>query len=116
MITRYRSGVLQNSTLVSLALPRPRRRTTARVARPVRYAPVNTSAPTITGTVRRGATLTAHTGTWTSLVTPIFTYQWQRCDSGGGSCVDILNADESQYIIQSADVGHKIRVVVTANV
>ena len=45
--------------------------------------PVNTSAPTITGTPADGETLTVDPGTWDG-TTPIdYEYQWQRCDEDG---------------------------------
>jgi hypothetical protein len=45
------------------------------------YAPVNSAAPTISGTPQVGQTLTANPGTWNSDTTPTYTYQWQRCDT-----------------------------------
>ena len=44
-----------------------------------------------------------------------FAYQWQRCDTGGGTCTAIGTATGSAYTLQSADVGDTIRVVVTAS-
>src|SRR5258707_15842269 len=48
-------------------------------------APQNSTAPTISGTAREGSTVTANNGTGTNSPTT-FTYQWQRCDSGGAKC------------------------------
>ena len=42
--------------------------------------PVNSAAPTITGTAQQGQTLTEAHGTWTNSPTG-FTYQWQQCDA-----------------------------------
>lgn len=47
-------------------------------------APVNTVAPSISGTVATGQTLTAHPGTWTGDPTPTITYQWERCSDNPG--------------------------------
>ncbi len=77
--------------------------------------PVNTVAPTITGTPKDGDTLTAHTGTWSGLTPITFSYQWTRCNTGGGECVDIPAASETKYVLGHEDVGRTLRVVVGAS-
>jgi hypothetical protein len=74
---------------------------------------VNTSQPTIAGTQQQGKTLTAGNGVWTNTPTS-FTYQWQRCNADGSSCVNIATATKKTYLLAAADVDHTIRVVVTA--
>jgi hypothetical protein len=76
-------------------------------------APVNTSAPTITGTPSVGETLTAQNGTWGNSPTS-FEYRWLRCNSAGDSCVGIPGATDTTYKVVGADVGHRLRVRVTA--
>src|SRR5689334_25194025 len=76
-------------------------------------APANTSPPTISGTPKEGSTLTANDGTWTNSPTS-FTYQWQRCASDGRSCGDITGAASKTYTPAASDVGHALRVAVTA--
>ena len=76
-------------------------------------APVNSTAPTITGTVKVGETLTAQNGTWTNNPTA-FQYQWQRCNASGLSCVNIATAIQKTYTVATPDSGRTLRVRVTA--
>lgn len=78
------------------------------------YAPVNSSPPTISGSAQVGQTLTAQVGVWSNSPTA-YSYQWQRCDTGGNACSTIGGATGSTYAVGSADAGHTIRVVVTAS-
>jgi hypothetical protein len=75
--------------------------------------PVNTAAPTISGTAKVGEELDAANGSWTGGVRS-YAYQWQRCDAQGGSCVSVQGATGGSYGVRSADQGNTIRVVVTA--
>jgi hypothetical protein len=75
--------------------------------------PVNTELPRITGTPRLGQVLTAQNGTWQNSPTS-FRYQWQRCGTGGGGCVNLPGATDRTYTLVSADVGRTMRVRVTA--
>jgi alpha-tubulin suppressor-like RCC1 family protein len=70
--------------------------------------PVNTVAPTVSGTAEVGQTLSSTTGTWTGNPTPTFAYQWQRATTNIGG------ATSSTYVLVTADVGSTIRCVVTA--
>jgi hypothetical protein len=76
-------------------------------------APQNTTAPSISGTAKEGSTLTASDGTWSNSPTS-FSYQWQRCASDGSGCGDITSATSKTYTLVTGDVGHTVRVVVTA--
>jgi hypothetical protein len=75
--------------------------------------PQNTSPPTISGTPKVGSTQTADNGTWSNTPTS-FAYQWQRCASDGTGCGDITSATDKTYTPVTGDVGHALRVVVTA--
>jgi hypothetical protein len=76
-------------------------------------APNNTASPTISGTPKVGEQLTANTGTWTGGVRS-YSYQWQRCDSGGASCSAVQDATAKAYGVRTVDAGNTVRVVVTA--
>jgi hypothetical protein len=75
--------------------------------------PSNTSLPSIAGSARDGSILTANNGRWTGSPTS-FAYQWERCDGQGGACGHIGGADGLRYTVVSADVGHRLRIVVSA--
>lgn len=77
-------------------------------------APTNTAKPTISGTPSLGEQLTASTGTWTGGVRS-YAYQWQRCTTAATSvCTTVVGATGKTYGVRSADVGQRLRVVVTA--
>jgi hypothetical protein len=61
-----------------------------------------------------GETLTADDGTWSGTTPMTFAYQWQRCDTNGANCADIAGATSKTYTAVAADVGHTLRVRVTA--
>ena len=76
-------------------------------------APTNKTLPTVTGIPEAGQTLTAHRGTWTGSPTS-FSFAWSRCDTGGNACAAIGGATGRGYTINAVDVGHTLRVTVTA--
>jgi subtilisin family serine protease len=76
-------------------------------------APVNTTAPSISGSAQQGQTLTASNGVWQNNPTS-FAYVWRRCSSGGASCTAISGATQQTYALAPGDVGSTIRVDVTA--
>lgn len=68
-------------------------------------APVNTVAPTISGTAKVGETLTVVNGTWSN--SPTFTYQW-KADG-----VAISGATASSLTLVTAHTGKAITITVT---
>lgn len=76
--------------------------------------PVNTAEPSISGSAAQGQTLTASNGTWTGTTPMTFTYQWLRCDSGGSNCNSISGETGQNRIVDSGDVGSRLRVRVNA--
>jgi hypothetical protein len=73
----------------------------------------NVSPPTVAGDAREGAVLTASEGKWKGKP-KTFGYQWQRCDANGNGCGGISGATSRTYRVGAADVGHRLRVAVTA--
>jgi hypothetical protein len=74
--------------------------------------PVNTVAPTVTGTPRDGGTLQATDGSWTGLVPFTTTYEWWRCNAAGASCSLVAGRTASSYALGHDDVGLTLRVKV----
>lgn len=75
--------------------------------------PKNTKPPAISGTAVVGSTLVATRGTWSGSPTS-FHFAWSRCDATGAACVAIGAATAKIYTVTAADVGHTLRVTVTA--
>jgi hypothetical protein len=81
--------------------------------------PRNTVEPSISGVLAVGRVLFASVGTWSGETPITFTYQWVRCGDDGGlpdgsNCTFIEGATTSSYIAATADVGHPLRVRITA--
>lgn len=75
--------------------------------------PKNKTLPTITGTAEVGQTLKATRGTWANSPTS-FSFNWSRCDTGGNGCAGIAGATARIYTVIGTDLGHTLRVTVTA--
>ena len=76
--------------------------------------PANVEAPKILGVAGVGDFLYAEEGTWSGTWPFTFTYQWQRCNTVGETCMDIPDATEWYYVPTSEDEGSTLRVEVTA--
>ena len=76
--------------------------------------PVDTAAPTITGTAIASQTLTGMHGTWTNSPTS-YSDQWEDCDPAGNSCTAISGATGLSYNLKPSDTGHTIRLVEIAS-
>ncbi len=71
---------------------------------------VNTVAPSISGSMVVGSTVTASPGTWTPTPSS-FTYFWHRADDNiGTNLVEIASATGSTYTLDSADTNKYIQV------
>ncbi len=80
--------------------------------------PVNTTAPSISGTAAVGNALTTSNGSWTDADgdNRTFSYQWYRADDNNGTNLTLISgAISASYTLTSADSRKYLRVVVTAN-
>jgi hypothetical protein len=75
-------------------------------------APVNTVAPTVTGTSRRGFILSATPGTWAGIGNTL-AYQWQRSTDNGNTWSSIAGATSTTYALGVGDEGAIVRILVT---
>jgi Ca2+-binding RTX toxin-like protein len=76
--------------------------------------PATRTLPSISGTPRSGQTLVATAGTWNGTTPMTFGYLWQRCDTTLRTCTSVTEATTSTLKLAAADVGKRLRVVVTA--
>lgn len=75
--------------------------------------PKATAKPLISGKAKVGRHLSAGPGSWSWSPTS-FHYEWLRCSAAGGHCAPIKHAAAATYKLATADVGHRLRVKVTA--
>ena len=71
------------------------------------------SAPSISGVVQMGGTLSAEAGIWSGSGPVSYGYQWESCNSGGGECAPIGGATESTYLLGGGALGSTLRVKLT---
>lgn len=75
--------------------------------------PSNASPPVVSGTPELARTLTASTGTWNGSEPLSYSYAWFRC-MDATNCSGIVGGTQPSYQLQAADVGHRMKVEVTA--
>jgi C1A family cysteine protease len=75
--------------------------------------PVSATAPAVTGTAAQGQTLTASAGTWSPAATS-YAYQWERAAGSSSQWSAISGATAATYVPVGADLGQRLRVLVTA--
>jgi len=76
--------------------------------------PVNTSLPSVRGTMVSGSVVTADPGSWSGATSISFSYRWLRCNTQGGECVSIGGATGRNYRLTQSDVNHRMRFSITA--
>jgi len=86
---------------------------TGQTVRALHLPPVSLGPPAIGARPRRGQALTAPTGSWSNQPDPLlYAYAWERSTRAGFT--PIPGAKDRTYLPTLADVGHPLRVVVTA--
>ncbi|HST39477.1 MAG TPA: hypothetical protein VLK58_08200 [Conexibacter sp.] len=76
--------------------------------------PFSIAAPSVEGSVRVGATVSADVGSWIGTGTLGFGFGWQRCTTQNSGCTTIRGAEGNEYVVGDDDFGMWLRVVVTA--
>jgi RTX calcium-binding nonapeptide repeat (4 copies)/WD40-like Beta Propeller Repeat len=76
--------------------------------------PAVTKLPSFTGALAKSQTIRADPGLWSGTTPMTFSYQWQRCSPTSSPCQAIPSATRSTYKLTAADVGKRIRLLVTA--
>lgn len=71
-------------------------------------APSELETPSISGDPSAGRTLHTAAGQWGGTENEV-AYQWERCNSTGGECVDIVGATEAEYELEGGDIGSTLR-------
>ncbi len=69
--------------------------------------------PDVHGSAQVGQTVTVDNGSWYGTTPISYSYQWQRCTTGG-TCTDVSGATKSSYVPVAADIGYRLRATVTA--
>jgi GH25 family lysozyme M1 (1,4-beta-N-acetylmuramidase) len=76
--------------------------------------PLLSTPPTLVGQAEAGELLAAVPGIWEGGKPLQFAYQWTRCDAAGANCTVISAATGESYRPTTTDVGHSLKVIVTA--
>lgn len=103
-----KSGDVNTGRLVSVTRP------SASTALGEGAAPSNTAAPSLSPTSPTlGKPVTISNGTWSN--SPLaYSYQWERCASGGSNCTPIYGARNQSYVPTVADGGYTLVAQVAA--
>ena len=84
------------------------------VEEPVPLKPVNTAGRLSRGARSKARNSPPRAGVWSGSPT-FYAYQWQDCNPSGQHCSSIGGAAASTHKLAASDVGHTLRVVVTAS-
>jgi len=76
--------------------------------------PALAGRPSVSGTLRRGETLTGRAGTWVGSGAIAYAFQWYRCDANAAHCHAIHGATKTAYLQGQKDVGGTLGLTVRA--
>ena len=109
-LTQYYDGgyVASEAQLVTVAVNTTTANIDATMLPGVFKAPVDLTAPTVSGTAAVGGTLSCVGGSWSANPPPSFAYVWLRDGT------PIPSATQGAYTVQSADAGHGLSCEVEA--
>lgn len=79
---------------------------------PAEVRPENTDPPAISGDLREGEYIFTSTGSWVGSPPPRYAIGWQRCDATSCSPTGVTGFI---YLLGKAEVGKRMRAVVTAS-
>lgn len=74
--------------------------------------PLPAAAPAILGSPKPTATLKASPGGWLNVEE--YRYEWERCNATASACVRLPWGTNQTYTLTDDDLGHRLRVIVTA--
>jgi hypothetical protein len=74
--------------------------------------PQRKGSPTLSGEFVDGRLVSVSDGVWKGTPPLEYSYAWQRCGHGG--CSTIVGAAAQSYRVQTADIGYRIKAIVTA--
>jgi hypothetical protein len=80
---------------------------------PPNTGPQSQQRPSIEGEAKAGEELAVDAGTWDPDATS-YSYQWQRCDVDALNCANVGGATGDTYGVRNADIGYRLRALVTA--
>src|SRR5947209_3849726 len=75
--------------------------------------PAPLAAPLVSGTAQVGQVVSVSKGTWSTLSSLAYHYQWESCDSTGILCAPIAGATAHTYTVADPDVGDLLAATVT---
>jgi hypothetical protein len=76
--------------------------------------PINKSGPVIKGKAMTGRKLTVMKGVWAGTAPIVYKYQWVSCNKKAKKCKNIRGATRNTLKLGSKNVGHRLKVVITA--
>ena len=81
---------------------------------PTGVAIQSTALPTLSGVPLVGERMAVSRGSWSGQAPDVYSFQWEDCNAQGEECEAIQGANNQNYTPRESDLGHTLRVTVTA--